>query len=141
MRPTVKIKSLVSAIAFIVLAGVLLASAVALNDVQVSSTQSEHEPPTTACGTLEAERCKVIVVEAADAPVSKAVWESNRKRFFESGKHHRENPIDAFHAAPHWGPPISSPSAEAPRGTPQSPARPNANPSPPSGDSPGARAK
>jgi conjugative transfer region protein TrbK len=141
MRPTVKIKSLVSAIAFIVLTGVLLASAVALNDAQISSTQSQDEPPATASGALEAERCKVIGAEAADAPVCKAVWESNRKRFFESGKHHRGNPIDAFQAIPHWRPPISLSSAEAPRGAPQSPARPNANPSPPSGDSPGARAK
>jgi conjugative transfer region protein TrbK len=142
MRATVNIKPLVSAIAFIALAGVLLATAVALNDAQVSSTQSKDKPPATSSGALDAElaRCKAIGGEAVNDPVCKAVWEDNRKRFFESGKHHRENPIDSFPAAPNRRPPISL-SPEAPRDTPQSPASRNANPSPPSGDSPGARAK
>jgi conjugative transfer region protein TrbK len=142
MRPTVKIKSLVSATAFIVLAAVLLASAVALNDAQISSTQSEDEPPATASGALEAElaRFKAIGAEAANAPICKLVREDNRKRFLESGNH-RENPIDSFSAAPDWRPPISFSPAEAPKGPPHSSATPDANPSPRSGDSPGARAK
>ena len=126
MRATVNIKPLASAIAFVVLAGVLLATAIALNDTRVSSTRSKDEPPAAIFSALHAElaRCKAIGAEAATDPVCKAVWEDNRKRFFESGRL-----------------PISLSPAEAPKDTPQSPATKNADSSPPSGDSPGARAK
>ena len=126
MRATVNIKPLLNAIAFIALAGVLLATAIALNDTQVSSTRSKDEPPAAIFGALDAEhaRCKAIGAEAANDPVCKAVWEDNRKRFFESGRL-----------------PISLSPAEAPKDTPQSPATPNANSSPPSGDNPGPQAK
>jgi conjugative transfer region protein TrbK len=126
MRAKVNIKPLVNAIAFIALAGVLLATAIALNDTRVSSMRSKDEPPAAIFGALDAEfaRCKAIGAEAANDPVCKAVWEDNRKRFFKSEKL-----------------PISMSPAQAPKDTPQSPTTPNANSSPPSGDSPGARAR
>ena len=132
MRATVNIKPLVSAIA---LSGVILATAVALNNAQVSSTQSKDEARVTTSGAFDAElaRCKAIGAEAANDPVCKAVWEDNRKRFFESGK--PDKPIGSFSVAPNWRPSLRP--AQAPKDT--SPATPN--PSPLSGDSSRARAK
>lgn len=81
------IKPVISAIALIALAGALLAAAVALNDAQVSPTQSANtQPSATVAGALDAElaRCNAIGPEAASDAVCKAVWEANRKRFFES---------------------------------------------------------
>ena len=106
------IKPLVSAIALIALAGALLATAIALNDAQVSLTQSTNtQPSATATGALEAElaRCNSTGPEAANDTVCKAAWEANRKRFFESRK---------------------SPSAAESKTSPQSPATPSTSPSP-----------
>jgi conjugative transfer region protein TrbK len=122
MRATVNIKSLVSAIAFIALAGGLLAAAVALNDAQVSSMQSANKRPSASVtGAFDAElaRCNAIGPEAANDAICMAVWEANRKRFFESRK--------------------SSAPTEVSKTSPQSPSTPSASPSPPFGDGRGAR--
>jgi conjugative transfer region protein TrbK len=118
----VNIKPLVSAIALIAVAGALLAAAVALNDAQVSPSQSANtQPSPTVAGALDAElaRCNSIGPEAANDAVCKAVWEANRKRFFESRK--------------------SSSPADVSKTSPQSPATPSASPSTSFGDGRGER--
>ena len=115
------IKPLVSAIALIALAGALLAAAVALNDAQVSPTQSaDTQPSATVTGALEAElaRCNSIGPEAANDAICKAAWEANRKRFFEPRK--------------------SSPPADVSKASPQSAATPGAGPAPSFHDGRGA---
>jgi conjugative transfer region protein TrbK len=122
MRATVNIQPLVSTIALIALAGALLAAAVALNDAQAPPAQSTNtQPSVTATGAFDAElaRCNSIGPELANDAVYKAVWEANRKRFFESRK--------------------SSSPAEVSKTTPQSPATPSASPAPFFGDGPGVR--
>lgn len=124
MRATVNIKSLVSATAFIALAGVFLAAAVALNDAQISSTRyANNEPSASVTGALDAElaRCNAVGPEAANDPVCDAIWEANRKRFFESRK-----------------PPSRT---EVPKATPQSPTIPSASPAPAFDESPRTRAQ
>jgi conjugative transfer region protein TrbK len=93
MRAAVNIKALVSAVALIALAGALLAAAMALNDAQVPRTQSANtEPSATMTGALDAElaRCNSIGPEVANDAICKAVWEANRKRFFEPRKSQAE---------------------------------------------------
>jgi conjugative transfer region protein TrbK len=122
MRATMNIKPVISAIALIALAGALLAAAVALNDAQVSPTQSANtQSSATVAGALDAElaRCNAIGPEAASDAVCKAVWEANRKRFFESRK--------------------SSAPTDVSKTTPQSPPTPSASPSTSFGDGRGAR--
>jgi conjugative transfer region protein TrbK len=121
MRATVNFKPLVSALALTALAGALLAAAVALNDAQVSPTQSANtQSSATVAGALDAElaRCNSIGPEAANDAVCKALWEANRRRFFESK---------------------SSPPTDVSKTSPQSPATQGAGPSPSFGDGPGAR--
>jgi conjugative transfer region protein TrbK len=122
MRTAVNIKPFVSAIALIALAGTFLAAAVALNDAQVSPTQSANaQPLATVTGALDAElaRCNSIGPEAANDAVCKAAWEANRKRFFESRK--------------------SPSAADVSKAPPQSPSTPSASPSPSFDDGRGAR--
>ena len=107
------IKSVVSAIAAIAVAAALVAAAVALNDAQVSQVQSGNtEPSKTVTGAFDAElaRCNSIGPEAANDAICKAVWEANRRRFFES----RRSPF------------VSN----APKTAPQSPTTPAISPSP-----------
>ena len=131
------IKSVVSAIAYIALAGVLLATAIALNNRQVPSVKDER--PATGAGGLNAElaRCNAIGPEAANDAICKAVWEANRRRFLESGKPHADKSIAPLPPASDWRP--SSSQAEASKSTPQSPATLNRSRAP--GGSPGARAE
>lgn len=137
------IKPLVSAIAFIALAGVLLAAAIALNDAQTSSTQHVDDPSAAATGALHAElaRCKPIRPEMANAPICKAGREHNRRRFFEPRKLREDKPADLIPATPDLKSATSTDWGRAPNDAPQSPAASDANPSPASGDRSGARAE
>jgi conjugative transfer region protein TrbK len=113
----VSIKPIVSAIAAVAVAAALLAAAVALNDAQVSQVQSgSTEPSKTVTGAFDAElaRCNSIGPEAANDAICKAVWEANRRRFFESRR--------------------SSSVSNPPKTAPQSPATPTITPSPSSDD-------
>ena len=79
-------------VAYVALAGVLLAAAVTLNDRRHPATpawKTELSPSTTA---LDAElvRCKAIGAEAANDAACKSVWDANRKHFFESGKFYQD---------------------------------------------------
>jgi conjugative transfer region protein TrbK len=113
MSENVSIKPIVSAIAGIAVAAALLAAAVALNDAQVSQVQSgSTEPSKTVTGAFDAElaRCNSIGPEAVNDAICKAVWEANRRRFFESRR--------------------SCSVSNAPKTAPQSPTTPAISPSP-----------
>jgi conjugative transfer region protein TrbK len=99
------IRALSRAFVFIVLAGALLATATTLSSHKDPSPQAaKTEPPAAAASAVDAElaRCKAIHPEAANDAACKAVWEDNRKRFFEFGKPRQDKPIDPFHATPDW---------------------------------------
>lgn len=102
--------------AFIALAGVLLATAIALSSHNNPSTRSDGtEPAAAPTGALDAElaRCKVIGPEAANDAVCRAAWERNRKRFFESGEPRQDTPINPIAVTPQAR-------EEPPKGVPQS---------------------
>lgn len=111
------IKTLTRGLAYIVLAGALLIAAIALNNRQHRATEGPKPSPTPSALDSELARCNAMGVEAADDVVCKAVWEANRKRFFESHQ--------------------SSSPREVSKATPQSPAR--SSPFPLSGDGRGER--
>jgi conjugative transfer region protein TrbK len=111
------IKTLTRGLAYIVLAGALLVAAIALNNRQYRATEALTPSPTPSALDSELARCNAIGAEAADDVVCKAVWEANRKRFFESHK--------------------SSSQGEVSKATPQAAAR--GSPSPSSGHGRGER--
>jgi len=125
------IKALGRAVAFIALAGALLATATTLSSRKDPSPQAAKiELPAAATGAVDAElaRCKAIGPEAANDAVCKAVWEDNRKRFLESGKPRQDKPIDPFPATPDSKMEASPARGEPPKDIPQSPATQNTNP-------------
>jgi conjugative transfer region protein TrbK len=89
-------------IAYVALAGVLLTAGIAFNDRRYPATpawKTELSPSTTA---LDAElaRCNAIGAEAANDSICKAVWDANRKRFFEPGILYKGRVIGATPWAP-----------------------------------------
>ena len=116
------IKPLVSTIALIAVAAALLAAALALNSAHLSSTQSINtQPSVTVPGAFDVElaRCNSIGPGAAMDAICKAIWEDNRRRFFQSRK--------------------SSSPADVTKTSPLSPATPVASPSPSFADRRGER--
>jgi|SRR5579871_3976639 len=92
------IKNPTRGLAYIVLAGALLVAAVALNNRQYRPTEAPKPSPTPSALDSELSHCNAMGVEAADDVVCKAVWEANRKRFFESKKLYQDrvpNPAPA----------------------------------------------
>jgi conjugative transfer region protein TrbK len=90
---------LARAIAYVALAGALLATAITLNNRQYPAGEAPKTWPTS---SLDAEltRCRAIDLEAADAAGCKATWEANRGRFFQSGKPHQHRLMDVLPATP-----------------------------------------
>jgi conjugative transfer region protein TrbK len=130
------INALGRAVAFIALAGALLATATTLSSRNDPSTQvAKTELPAAAAGALDAElaRCRAIGPESANDAVCKAVWEDNRKRFFGFGKPRQDKPIDP--ATPDWRAATSPARGAALKDTPQLPTTQNSNLSRPSSDS------
>jgi conjugative transfer region protein TrbK len=87
------------AIAYVVLAVALLATAVTLNDAKYPVGDAGKSELSADKSDLDAElaRCKAVGLEAADA-TCKAVWEANRNRFFQSAKPHQERLTDTVTA-------------------------------------------
>ena len=119
------IKTIARGVAYLALAGALLGGAIAL--------RTEPSPTTTA---LDAElpHCQAIGPEAADDGACKAVWETNRRRSFESGKLYRDRVTDTVPAAPDLKEPASPLARASPKSAPQSPSTPNSNAPQPPGD-------
>jgi conjugative transfer region protein TrbK len=125
------IKALSRAAAFIALAGALLAAATTLSSRKNPLPEAaKAELAATAAGALDAElaRCRAIGPEAANDAVCKAVWEDNRKRFFEFGKPRQDKPLNPFPATPDSKMEASSAGGEPPKDIPQSPTTQNSNP-------------
>ena len=79
-------------VAYVALAGVLLAAAITLNDRRHPATpawKTELSPSTTALDS-ELARCKAISAETANDAASKAVWDASRKHLFEFRKLYRD---------------------------------------------------
>ena len=80
------IKTPIRGLAYIVLASALLLAAIALNNRQYPTTEAPKPSPAPSALDSELAHCHAMGVQAADDVVCKAVWEANRKRFFEPHK-------------------------------------------------------
>ena len=121
------IKIIARDIAYLALAGALLAAAIALSSRQYPTAEASRTEPSPATAALDAElpHCQTISPEAADDGACKAVWEANRRRFVESGKLYRDRVTDAVPATPDLKEPASPLARELPKSVPQSPSAPN----------------
>jgi len=119
------IKIIARGVAYLAVAGALLGAAIALRT----------EPsPTTAALDAELAHCQAIGAEAANDGACKAVWEANRRRFFESGKLYRDRVTDAVPATPDLKEPATPLARELPKSAPPSPSAPNSAALHPLGD-------
>lgn len=121
------IKIIARDIAYLALAGALLAAATA----EASRTEPS---PATAALDAELSHCQTISPEAAADGACKAVWEANRRRSFESGKLYRDRVTYPVRATPDVDEPASPLAKELPTSAPQSPSTPNSNAPQPPGD-------
>jgi conjugative transfer region protein TrbK len=80
-----EIGTIARGVAYVALAGALLAAAVALNNRQYPTPETSTNELSPAASALDAElaRCKAIGAAAANDAVCKAVWEANRERFLD----------------------------------------------------------
>jgi conjugative transfer region protein TrbK len=86
MSATMDIAIATRGVAYVALAGVLLAVAITLNDQRYPAAparKTECSPSVTA-REAELARRKAIGAEAANEVVCKTVWDANRKRFLQS---------------------------------------------------------
>lgn len=116
--------SLGRTIAYVALAGALLATAITLNDRRYPAVEAHGR--STAPSALDAElaRCKAIGAVAAEDAGCKTAWEANRKRFFQPGKLYQDRLTDAF-------PDTAVPAGDdLPNTPPRSPATQNSPPPP-----------
>ena len=130
------IKIIARDIAYLALAGALLAAAIALSSRQYPTAEASRTEPSPATAALDAElpHCQTISPEAAADGACKAVWEANRRRFFESGKLYRDRVTYPVRATPDVDEPASPLAKELPTSAPQSPSTPNSNAPQPPGD-------
>jgi conjugative transfer region protein TrbK len=133
------IKILSRGLAYVALAGALLAAAIALNNGQYPTTAASKTEPSTTPGALDAElaHCNAIGAKAANDAICKAVWEVNRQRFFGSKKLYQDRLTDAVPATPDAKEPVGPLGRDLPRSAPQSPSTHNFGARRPRGDTPG----
>jgi conjugative transfer region protein TrbK len=86
MSATMDIAIATRGVAYVALAGVLLAVAITFNDQRYPATPARKTELSPTVTPLDAElaRCKAIGAEAANDVVCKAVWDANRQRFLQS---------------------------------------------------------
>ncbi len=94
------IKHLVRGVAYAALAGVLLATAVALNKQRYPTPSASNGDPSPNAVTLDPElaRCKALGAEAARDAACKAAWQANRERFLGSHKLYQDRLTDGVSA-------------------------------------------
>jgi conjugative transfer region protein TrbK len=133
------IRILSRGLAYVALAGALLAAAIALNNRQYPTTAASKTEPSTTPGALVAElaHCKAIGAKAANDAVCKAVWEANRERFFESKKLYQDRLTDVVPATPDLNEPAVPLGRDLPRSAPQWPSTHNSGALRPPGDTAG----
>ncbi len=81
-------KIVIRGVAYLVLAVVLLAIAIALNNRHYSPADALQAEPSSTPDNLDAElaRCKALGTEAANDASCKAVWQASRERFVNGNK-------------------------------------------------------
>jgi conjugative transfer region protein TrbK len=133
------IKILSRGLAYVALAGALLAAAIALNNRQHATTAASKTEPSTTEGALDAElaHCKAIGAKAANDAVCEAVWEANHERSFESKKLYQDRLTDLVPATPDLDEPAVPLGRDLPRSAPQSPSTHNSGALRPPGDTAG----
>jgi conjugative transfer region protein TrbK len=126
-------------LAYVALAGALLAAAIALNNRQYPTTAASKTEPSTTPGALDAElaHCKAIGAKAANDAVCKAAWEANRERFFESKKLYQDRLTDIVPATPDLKESSVPLGRDLPRIAPLSPSTHNSGALRPPGDTAG----
>ena len=74
------IKSSIRGAAYVILAGALLATAVALNNPQDPTSSASRGDPSRAPGAVDSElaHCRALDAEAADDAARKATWQAGR---------------------------------------------------------------
>jgi conjugative transfer region protein TrbK len=132
------IRILTRGLAYVALAGALLA-AIALNNRQYPTPAASKTEPSTTPGALDAElaHCKAIGAKAANDAVCRAVWEANRKRVFESKKLDQDRVTDVVPATPDLNEPAVPLGRDLPRSAPQWPSAHNSGALRPPGDTAG----
>ncbi len=92
------IKSLVRGVAYVALAGALLATAVALNNRRYSIPSAANGDPSPNAGALDPElaRCRALGAEAGQDAACKAAWTANRERFLGSTKLYQDRVTDGL---------------------------------------------
>jgi conjugative transfer region protein TrbK len=130
------IKIIARDIAYLALAGALLAVAIALSSRQYPTAEASRTEPSPLASAFDPEltNCQTVGAEAADGAVCKAVGEANRRRFFEPRKLYQDRVTDAVPATPDVTVPAPPWARELPTSAPQSPSTPNSNAPQPPGD-------
>jgi conjugative transfer region protein TrbK len=127
MSATMDMTIATRSVAYVALAGALLAAAITLNDRRYPATPAWKTEPSPSATALDAElaRCKAIGAEVANDAVCKAMWDANRKRFFESRKLDRITGVAPD--ASDLKEPASTSGGERPRNAPQLPSTQNSD--------------
>jgi conjugative transfer region protein TrbK len=108
-------------VAYVALTGVLLAAAITLNDRPHPATPAWNTELSPSALDAELARCKAIGTEAANDVVCKAVWDANRKRFFESGKPYQDRATGAVPGTSDLNEPVTPSRRELARSAAQVP--------------------
>ena len=127
MSATMDVTIATRSLAYVALAGALLAAAITLNDRRYPATAAWKTEPSASATALDAElaRCKAIGAKVANDAVCKALWDANRKRFFVSRKLYHDRLIGVAPDASDLKEPASTSGGEFPRDAPQLPSTQN----------------
>jgi len=88
--------SLGHTIAYVALAGALLATTITWGDRRYPAVEAPGRSAAPSALDAELARCKAIGAVAAEDAGCKAAWEANRKRFFQPGKLFQDRLTDVF---------------------------------------------
>lgn len=93
-------KILIRGVAYVALAGALLASAAALNNRKdpTRSASNGDLSPNVGAPDAELSRCKALGAEAAQDAACKDAWKANRERFLGSKKLYQDRVTDGVPA-------------------------------------------
>jgi conjugative transfer region protein TrbK len=127
MSATMDITIGIRGVAYVALAGALLAAAISWNKYRATEASTNEPPPSASAFDAEVAHCRAMGADAANDTVCKAAWDANRKRFFESRKLYHDR-ITAFAPdASDLKEPASTSGGERPRNVPQLPSTRNSD--------------
>jgi conjugative transfer region protein TrbK len=129
------IKIMARGVGYLLVTGVFFGAGIALSNRPYPTAETlRPEPSATAAFDAELAHCQAIGPEAAADGACKAVWEANRRRFFESGKLYRDRVTKSLTARPDVDDPGPPSATKLPPSVPPSPSTPNSNAPQPPGD-------